>query len=85
MGSEHAFEMSKGNTLPEEYFDFDILFSKIGVLGIKVRDFLGKTLKKKHLCRSDKNYYYFCKLYIPLINLTVCSRNMIKVSKNTGL
>ena len=33
-----------------------------------------KTSKKKHLCRHDKNYCYFCKLNIPVINLIVGSR-----------
>ena len=33
-----------------------------------------------HLCRHDKNYYYFWKTNIPVINLIVDSRNMIKVS-----
>ena len=33
-----------------------------------------------HLCRHDKNYYYFWKMNIPVINLIVDSRNMIKVS-----
>ena len=41
--------------------------------------------ERKHLCRHDKNYYYFCKSNIPVINLIVGSRNMIKVSKNMSL
>ena len=40
-----------------------------------------KTIAKKHLCSHEKNYYYFCKINIPLINLVVGSRNMTKVSK----
>ena len=36
---------------------------------------------KKRLSRPNKNYYYFCKSNIPVINLIVGSRNMIKVSK----
>ena len=47
--------------------------------------FSEKTLKKKHLCRHDKNYYYFCKSNITVINLIVDSRNMIKVPKNMRL
>ena len=31
--------------------------------------FFGKNIEKKHLCRHDKNYYYFCKSEIPVINL----------------
>ena len=50
-----------------------------------VEIFSEKTSKKKHLCRHDKNYYYFCKSNIPVINLIVGSRNMIKVSKNVSL
>ena len=38
--------------------------------------------ERKHLCHHDKNYYYFCKSNIPVINLIVGSRNMIKVSKS---
>ena len=48
-----------------------------------MRVFLGKNIKKKkHLCRHDKNYYYFCKSNIPVISLIVGSKNMIKDSKN---
>ena len=34
------------------------------------------------MCRHDKNYYYFCKSNISVINLIAGSRNTIKVSKN---
>ena len=44
--------------------------------------FLKKSIKKRHLCQDDKNYYYFCKSNTPIINLIVGSRNMIKISKN---
>ena len=44
-----------------------------------------KNIEKQYLCRHDKNYYYFCKSNIPVINLIVDSRNMIKVSKNMSL
>ena len=44
--------------------------------------FSEKTLKKKHLCRHEKNYYYFCKSNIAVIDLIAGSRNMIKLSKN---
>ena len=50
--------------------------------GIKVRVFFEKNVEKKPLCRHDKNYYYFCKSNIPVINLIAGSTNMIKVSKN---
>ena len=43
--------------------------------------FSEKTLKK-HLWRHDKNYYYFFKSNIPVTNMIVGSRNMIKVSKS---
>ena len=53
--------------------------------GIKVRVFFEKNIEKKPLYRHDKNYYYFCKSSIPVINLIVGSRSMIKVSKNLSL
>ena len=31
---------------------------------IKVQVFFGENFEKKHLCRYDKNYYYFWKLNI---------------------
>ena len=42
--------------------------------GIKVLVFSEKNIEKKHLCRRDKNYYYFCKSNIAVINLIVDSR-----------
>ena len=53
--------------------------------GIKVRVFFRKIVEKKHLCRHDKNRYYFQKSNIPVINLIMDSRNMIKVSKSMRL
>ena len=50
-----------------------------------MRAVLEKTIEKKQLRRHDKNYYYFWKSNIPVINLIVDSRNMIKVSKNMSL
>ena len=52
---------------------------------IKVQVFFGKNIEKKHLYRHYKNYYYFCKSNIPVTNLIVHSRNMIKVLKNMSL
>ena len=46
--------------------------------GIKVRVFFGKNIEEKHLCRHDKNYYYYWKSNIPVINLIVDSTNVIK-------
>ena len=43
--------------------------------------FFDKNIKKKHLCRHEKNYCYFCKLNIPVINLIVGSENIIKLFK----
>ena len=40
---------------------------------------------KKCLCSRDKNYCYFCKSNIPVINLILDSRNMTKLSKNMSL
>ena len=50
--------------------------------GIKARVFFEKNIEKKHLCCHDKNYYYFWKSNIRVINLIAGSRNMIEVSKN---
>ena len=44
--------------------------------------FFRKKHRKKHLCRHDKNYYFFCKSNILVINLIAGSRNMIKVLEN---
>ena len=66
---------------PNEYEKKD----KIILNGIKVRVFFGKKHRKKHLCRHGKNYYYFCKSNISVINLIVGFRNMVKVSKNMSL
>ena len=52
---------------------------------LRCRFFSEKSIEKKHFCRHDKNYHYFWKSNIPVINLIVDSRNMIKVSKNMRL
>ena len=52
---------------------------------IKVRVFFEKKFQKKRLCHHDKNYCYFCKSNIPVINLIEGFRNMIKVSHNVSL
>ena len=52
---------------------------------IKVRVFLWINIQKKHLCSRDKNYYYSSKWNIPVINMILGSRDMIKVSKNVSL
>ena len=52
--------------------------------GFKVRVYFGKNIKKKHLCCHDKDYYYFFKLNIAVINLIAGSRKMMKVSKNVS-
>ena len=54
--------------------------ARVSLNGINVRVFFGKKHLKKHLCHHDKNYYYFWKSNIPIINLIVDSRNMMKVS-----
>ena len=55
--------------------------------GIMVGDFFEKNIKKALMLHvhHDKNYCYFCKSNIPVINLIVGSRKMIKVSKNMSL
>ena len=53
--------------------------------GIKVRVFFEKNIKRKHLCRHEKNYYNFCKWNITVINLIAGSRNMIKLLKDMSL
>ena len=49
---------------------------------IKVQVFFGFYIKEKHLRRHEKNYYYFLKSNIPVINLILGSKNIIKVSKS---
>ena len=48
--------------------------SRLTFEGIKVRDFFEKNMEKKHLSCHDKNYYYFCKSNIPVINLIASFR-----------
>ena len=52
---------------------------------LRCGSFSEKNIEKKHLYCHDKNYYYFCKSNIRIINLIVGSRNMIEVSKNMSL
>ena len=61
------------------------LHNNIALNGIKVQIFFGKNIEKKHLCRHYKNYDYFCKSNVPVINLIAGSRNMNEVSKNMSL
>ena len=44
---------------------------------LRCRSFSEKNIEKKHLRRHDKNYCYFCKSNIPVINSIVGSRNLI--------
>ena len=60
--------------------DGNEIYNDAGSKALRCGPFLQKTLKKKLLCRHVKNYYYFCKSNIPVINLIVDSRNMVKVS-----
>ena len=76
----HCLHLSWYNTIPPHPKEQHPLLT-----GIKVRVFFGKKHRKKHLCCHDKNYYYFCKSNIRIINLIVGSRNMIEVSKNMSL
>ena len=67
--------------LPKISWDFfPPLF--VDSMAFKVQVFFEKKLEKKHLCYHYKNYCYFCKLNITVINLIVDFRNMIKLSKN---
>ena len=67
-------------------FPFSLSFMLIYYLnGIKVRVFFKKNMEKMHLYHHDQNYYYFCKLNIPVTNLVVVSRNMMKLRKNMKL
>ena len=52
---------------------------------LRCGSFLVKNNEKKLLCRHDRNYYYFCKSNILVVNLIVGSRNMIKLSKHMSL
>ena len=71
----------QGVTLKKVVITFDLLSST----ALRCGSFFRKNIEKKHLCHHDKNYYYFCKSNIPVINLIAGSRNMIKVSKNMSL
>ena len=48
---------------------------------IKVQALFKKNIIKRHLYRHGKNNHFFCKSNIPVINLIVDSRNMIKSFK----
>ena len=48
---------------------------------IKLRVFFGENIGQNHLCHLDRNFCYFFKSNIPVINLILGSRNMIKLSK----
>ena len=52
---------------------------------LRCRFFSEKSIEKKHFCRHDKNYHYFWKSNIPVINLIVDSRNKFrKIGKMSG-
>ena len=53
--------------------------SETSSMALRCRSFSEKNIEIKHLLHHDKNYYYYLKSNIPVINLTVDSRNMIKV------
>ena len=72
--------MKKAMHICEDYW-----LNLFELLNGKVRVIFGNNIEKKHLCRHDKNYHYFCKSNIPAINLIVDSRNMIRVSKQMSL
>ena len=48
-------------------------------------NFAQQNIDKKHFCQHYKNYCYFCKSNIPVINLIIGSRKMIKLLKNMSL
>ena len=52
---------------------------------LRCGSFSEKNIEKKHLRRHYKNYCYFSISNIPVLNLSVGSRNMIKVSNNKSL
>ena len=54
-------------------------------MALRCGSFSKKNIGKKHLCYHNKNYCYFCKSNITVINLILGCRNMIKVSKNMSL
>ena len=56
-----------------------------GSAALRCESFSKKMSKKDHLCHHDKNYCYFSKSYISVINLIVGCRNMIKLYKNMSL
>ena len=68
------------------FFSFiSLLYQDSSLNGIKVQVFFGKNTEKKHLCHHDKNYCFFYRSNIRVINLFVGCRNMIKLSKNMSL
>ena len=61
------------------------LASLVNSTALRCKSFFKKIIEKKHLCHYDKNYCYFWKSNIPVIDLIVGSRNMMKLSKNVHL
>ena len=64
---------------------FALNFCQFILNGIKVGVFFEKNIEKKQFCHHDQNYCYFRKWSIPVINLIVGSKNMIKISKSVNL
>ena len=51
-------------------------------MALRCRSFSKIKSKNKRMCSPDESDYYFLKSKIPIMNLIVGSRNLIKVSKN---
>ena len=43
-------------------------------LTVRCGSFSKKDIEKKHLCHSDKNYVYFYKLNVLVIDLIACKK-----------
>ena len=48
-------------------------------MALRCGSFSENNIEKKHLSYHDKNYCYFYKSDIPVINLIAGTRNMIKL------
>ena len=74
--------LSRMYSLRSSYTYINFISFNLTINGIKVRVVFLKIIERKHLCCHVKNFYYFCKSNISVINLILGFRNMIKVSKN---
>ena len=68
-----------------KYYKYYRIYIAVLSTALRCGSFSEKALKKKHLCRRDKNYYYFWKSNISVIireNIFAC---LFSVHNTTGL